>query len=132
MNDTDSEVPVPRGELSLKLVSTYNNANGFGDIYGGWVVSQMDVAGNHYAAKIAHGRVATVGIGKMAFLLPVTVGSTLSFYTEVITIGRSSIKMNVEVWVCYPAENELRKVTEAGITFVAITKKGNTRAISQP
>lgn len=127
----DSEKPLPKGDLSLKLVSTYNNANGFGDIYGGWVVSQMDMAGSQHAAKIAHGRVATVAIGEMAFLLPVTVGSTLSFYTEVANIGRSSIKMNVEVWVCYPTENDLRKVTEAGITFVAITKTGNTRAITQ-
>ena len=127
----DSEVPTPKGELSLKLVSTYNNANGFGDIYGGWVVSQMDMACSHHAAKIAHGRVATVAIGEMAFLLPVTVGSTLSFYTQVVNIGRSSIKMNVEVWVCYPTESELRKVTEADFTFVAITKTGNTRAITR-
>lgn len=126
----DSETPVPQGELSLKHVTTYSDANGFGDIYGGWVVSLMDMAGNYHAAKIAHGRVATVAISDMSFLLPVTVGSTLSFYTEVVNIGRSSIKMNVEVWVNYPAESELRKLTEASLTFVAITEMGNTRAIS--
>lgn len=126
----DAEVPVPTGELSLKVLSTLAHANGFGDIYGGWVVSQMDLAGSIHAAKIAHGRVATVVIEKMAFMLPVSVGSTLEFFTKVENVGRSSIRINVEVWTCGSGENNLRKVTETCLTFVAITHAGNTRAIS--
>lgn len=125
----DAEVPVPTGELSLKTLTTVSHVNGFGDVFGGWVVSQMDLAGSLHAAKIARGRVATVSIEKMAFVLPVSVGSSLEFFTRVQHVGRSSIRIHVEVWSCALGENRLRKVTEAGITFVAISNTGKTRAI---
>ena len=125
----DAEVPVPTGELSLKVLTTLSHVNGFGDVYGGWVVSQMDLAGSLHAAKIARGRVATVSIEKMAFVLPVLVGSSLEFFTRVEHIGRSSMRINVEVWSCALGESQLRKVTEACFTFVAISNTGKTRAI---
>ena len=128
MNQPD-ENPRPRGELSLKTLAMPSDTNRNNDVYGGWVVSQMDLAGSNHAEKIAKGRVATVAIESMAFMLPVSVGSSLSFFTEVINIGRSSIKMNIEVWACYPAEDELRKVTDGIFTFVAINLDRHTRQV---
>ena len=123
------EIPVPIGELSLKILAMPSDTNRNGDIFGGWVVSQMDLAGSNHAEKIAKGRVATVAIDSMAFMLPVSVGSSLSFYTEILNIGRSSIRMNIEVWACYPAEEEQRKVTEGMFTFVAINPGRHTRQV---
>lgn len=128
MNQPD-ENPIPRGELSLKTLAMPSDTNRNGDVFGGWVVSQMDLAGSIHAEQIAKGRVATVAIESMAFMLPVSVGSSLSFYTQVLNIGRSSIKMNIEVWACYPAEDELRKVTEGAFTFVAINLDRHTRQV---
>ena len=127
--DDSEKMPSPIGELSLKLMTTQRDVNGYGDIYGGWVVAQMDVAGSIHASSIAQGRVVTVAIEQMAFMLPVTVGSSLSFYTQLQNIGTSSIKIAVEVWVNTLSNNELRKVTEASFTFVAVNKKRNTREI---
>ncbi len=124
-----AEVPVPTGELSLKVLTTASHVNGFGDVFGGWVVSQMDLAGGLHAAKIARGRVATVSIEKMSFMLPVSVGSSLELFTRVEHVGRSSIRIHVEVWSCALGELRLRKVTEAGFIFVAISNTGKTRAI---
>lgn len=123
------DIPRPRGELTLKILAMPSDTNRNGDIFGGWVVSQMDLAGANHAEKIAQGRVATVAIDSMAFMLPVSMGSSLSFYTQVLNIGRSSIKINIEVWACYPAEDELRKVTEGAFTFVAINLDRHTRQI---
>lgn len=123
------DIPRPRGELTLKILAMPSDTNRNGDIFGGWVVSQMDLAGANHAEKIAQGRVATVSIDSMAFMLPVSMGSSLSFYTQVVNIGRSSIKINIEVWACYPAEEELRKVTEGAFTFVAINLDRHTRQV---
>jgi len=102
---------------------------GFGDIYGGWLVSQMDLAGTAMASKVAGGRVATVAIDRMAFLVPVAVGAQLTFYTQAQEIGRSSVKMLVEVWSDDPLSSEWRKVTEALFVFVAIDGSGRTRPL---
>lgn len=129
MNIENEEMPKPKGTLSSKLCVMPSDANGLGDIYGGWIVAQMDLAGSTYAQQLARGKVATVAIDAMSFMLPVTVGSIISCYTELLSIGRSSIKVNVEVWVCYPAEDEQRKVTEGEFTFVAINKNRRTRQV---
>ena len=100
--------------------------NGFGDIYGGWLVSQMDLAGTAMASRVAAGRVATVSIDRMAFMVPVAVGAQLSFYTQTLEVGRSSIRMLVEVWSDDPLSSEWRKVTEAVFVFVAIDGSGRT------
>lgn len=113
MNDYEQEDPIPQGDLALQITALPRETNGFGDIYGGWLVSQMDLAGTAMASKVAGGRVATVAIDRMAFLVPVSVGAQLSFYTQALEIGRSSIQMMVEVWSDDPLSNEWRKVTEA-------------------
>jgi len=125
------DAPGPRGELSLKIIASANDANTMGDIYAGWIVSQMDLAGSIFAERRAQGRVATVSMSSMSFLSPVKVGSTVGFYTEFLNIGRSSLEVRIDVWVSDIGSYELRKVSDGILTFVAIDKNGRTRALPQ-
>lgn len=129
MNDIDEE-PQPVGDLELRNIAMPANTNPNGDIFGGWLVSQMDLAGAAAASKVAKGRVATVAIDRMAFLVPVKVGATVSCYCHIINTGRSSIEVSVEVWVSTPNTNEIMKVTEGTFIFVAIDNNGRTRKLS--
>ncbi|EZQ18167.1 acyl-CoA thioesterase [Halopseudomonas bauzanensis] len=128
MQDLDQN-PVPRGELALKITALPRDCNSFGDIYGGWLVGQMDMAGTSSASRIARGRVATVAIDRMGFMVPVPVGAQLAFHCQVQDIGRSSITVLVEVWSDDHTHEESRKVTEATFVFVAIDDRGRTRVI---
>ncbi|MBF7728786.1 acyl-CoA thioesterase [Pseudomonas sp. N040] len=129
MYETEQDDPVPQGELNMQITAMPRETNGFGDIYGGWLVAQMDLAGTAMASRIAAGRVATVAIERMVFLVPVAVGSQLSFYTQVMEVGRSSIQLLVEVWDRDPLSSQRRKVTEAQFVFVAIDAHGRTHPL---
>lgn len=129
MHELEQDDPIPQGDLALQITALPRETNGFGDIYGGWLVSQMDLAGTAMASKIAGGRVATVAIDRMAFLVPVAVGSQLSFYTQALDSGRSSIQLMIEVWSDDPTSGDWRKVTEAVLVFVAIDGSGRTRPL---
>lgn len=129
MKSFEQDDPIPQGDLALQFTALPRETNGFGDIYGGWLVSQMDLAGTAMASKVAGGRVATVAIDRMAFLVPVAVGAQLSFYTQTQEVGRSSIRMMVEVWSDDPQTSDWRKVTEAVFVFVAIDDHGRTRSL---
>jgi len=128
MNDIDN-APVPQGELSLQTVAMPRDTNPCGDIFGGWLLCQMDIAGMITASEVARGRVATVAIDGMAFLTPVHVGAVVSCYCDVLEIGRSSIRIMVEVWINSPHDGEPLKVTEGEFVFVAIDQSGRTREI---
>ena len=128
MNDIDS-TPVPHGDLALQTVAMPKDTNPHGDIFGGWLMSQMDIAGMVTAAEVAGGRVATVAIDAMAFLTPVHVGAVVTCYCDVLEIGRSSIRIIVEVWINSKHDGEPIKVTEGEFVFVAIDDNGRTRAI---
>ncbi|EEB77239.1 MAG: acyl-CoA thioesterase [Halioglobus sp.] len=128
MNDIDS-TPVPHGDLALQTVAMPKDTNPNGDIFGGWLMSQMDIAGMVTAAEVAGGRVATVAIDAMAFLTPVHVGAVVTCYCDVLEIGRSSIRIIVEVWINSKHDGEPIKVTEGEFVFVAIDDNGRTRAI---
>src|SRR5690606_13006865 len=91
--------PVPTGTLTLQTLSMPADTNPYGDIFGGWLMSQMDIAGAILAQDIARGRVTTVAVGSMTFLRPVPVGATVSCYAEQIEVGRSSIRIIIEVWI---------------------------------
>lgn len=130
MNDIDSP-PVPHGDLALQTVAMPKDTNPNGDIFGGWLMSQMDIAGMVTAAEVAGGRVATVAIDAMAFLTPVHVGAVVSCYCDVLEIGRSSIRIIVEVWINSQHDGEPLKVTEGEFVFVAIDDNGRTRAIQR-
>ena len=120
--------PEPVGELTLQTVAMPRDTNATGDIFGGWLVSQMDLAGGIAAARVARGRVATVAIDEMSFLVPVKVGSLVSCHTKVLSIGRSSARVQVEVWV-KDIYSGASKVTQGLFVFVAIDDAGRTRAI---
>jgi len=130
MNDIDDN-PVPQGELALQTVAMPRDTNPSGDIFGGWLVSQMDLAGMITASDVAGGRVATVAIEGMAFLTPVHVGAVVACYCDVLEIGRSSIRIVVEVWINSKHDGEPIKVTEGEFVFVAIDETGRTRAIKR-
>lgn len=119
----------PTGDLSIQTVAMPAHTNPQGDIFAGWLVSQMDCAAGVAAIKIARGRVATVAIDKMQFLTAVHVGALVSCYTTIIDIGRSSIRIQVDVWISSMDNFEPIKVTEGEFVFVAIDNKGRTRTI---
>jgi acyl-CoA thioesterase YciA len=128
MNDIDS-TPLPQGDLALQTVAMPKDTNASGDIFGGWLLSQMDIAGGIAAAEIAGGRVATVAIDGMAFLTPVHVGAVVTCYTDVLEVGRTSVRIMVEVWINSKHDGEPIKVTEGEFVFVAIDENGRTRAV---
>jgi len=128
MNDIDS-APIPHGDLALQTVAMPKDTNASGDIFGGWLLSQMDIAGLITAMEVARGRAATVAINGMAFLTPVHVGAVVSCYCDVLEIGRSSIRIVVEVWINSQHDGEPLKVTEGEFVYVAIDENGRTRAI---
>ena len=130
MNDIDTP-PVPHGDLALQTVAMPKDTNATGDIFGGWLLSQMDIAGLITAMEVAGGRAATVAITGMAFLTPVHVGAVVSCYCDVLEIGRSSIRIMVEVWINSQHDGEPIKVTEGEFVFVSIDENGRTRAIQQ-
>jgi len=130
MSDIDS-TPLPQGELALQTIAMPKDTNAEGDIFGGWLLSQMDLAGAIAAREVAGGRVATVAIEGMAFITPVHVGAVVSCYCDVVEIGRSSIRIVVEVWIDSPHDGEPIKVTEGEFIFVAIDDKRRTRTIQR-
>jgi acyl-CoA thioesterase YciA len=129
MKDIDS-APAPQGELALQTVAMPRDTNANGDIFGGWLLSQMDLAGGITASELANGRVATVAVEGMAFLTPVHVGAVVTCYADVLEIGGSSVRIIVEVWINSRHDGEPIKVTEGTFVFVAIDENGRTRSIS--
>ncbi|MEH6592844.1 MAG: acyl-CoA thioesterase [Halioglobus sp.] len=128
MKDIDS-APAPQGELALRTIAMPGDTNADGDIFGGWLLSQMDLAGSVTAREIAGGRVATVAVEGMAFLTPVHVGAAVSCYADILEVGGSSIRIIVEVWINSRHDGEPIKVTEGAFVFVAIDENGRTRNI---
>lgn len=111
---------LPLREPALRAIAMPADANPNGDIFGGWVLSQMDLAGGTAAVRRAQGRVATVAITGMSFHLPVFIGDEVSCYAEIVKVGRTSIAVRVESWVRRGVSNERIKVTEGLFTYVAI------------
>jgi acyl-CoA thioesterase YciA len=128
MSDIDS-TPLPQGDLALQTIAMPKDTNASGDIFGGWLLSQMDLAGAITAGEVARGRVATVAVDAMAFLTPVHVGAVVTCYSDVIEVGRSSVRIMVEVWINSPHDGDPIKVTEGEFVFVAIDEQRRTRTI---
>ncbi len=119
----------PRGELTLRTAAMPTDVNVNGDIFGGWVLSQMDIAGGIVAATRAQGRVATIAVDAMKFIRPVKVGDVLCIYGEVSRVGRTSMAISIEAWVLRGLIGVREKVTEAIFTFVAIDENGVPRPV---
>lgn len=116
----------PTGELTLRTLAMPADANPAGDIFGGWVLSQMDMAGGICAAKEAKCRVVTVSIEAMSFLRPVHIGDVLCVYSSIKTIGQTSIGIYMEAWALRDRLGDRVKVTDGIFTFVALNEQGNS------
>jgi acyl-CoA thioesterase YciA len=120
-------------QLVLRVMPMPADANGNGDIFGGWIMAQVDLAGAVLPARIAKGRIATVAVNQFIFKQPVSIGDLLSFYANVERIGRTSITVRVEVYAeRNPANLHVVKVTEANLTYVAIDMQGQPRTLPMP
>ncbi len=119
-------------ELVLKVITMPADSNVNGDIFGGWVMAQVDLAGSVIPARIARGRIATVAVNQFIFKQPVKVGDLLSFYAEIERIGNTSVTVKVEVYAQRLRQPEpIIKVTEANLTYVAIDDSGKPRKIQK-
>ena len=124
-----TETSEPRGELTVRTIAMPADTNANGDIFGGWVLSQMDQAGGIAGVERAQGRVVTVRVDAMTFLAPMKVGDVLEVYTQVESIGRTSMKINIEAFAQRFQTTRREKVTFATFTFVAINDGGRPRPI---
>ena len=121
MNDDTAQ---PAGDLTLRTQAMPGDANAAGDIFGGWVMAQMDLASGIRAAERAHGRVVTAAVKEMAFAKPMKVGDTLCVYTRIEGVGRSSIMLKVEAWAQRYLSQTMERVTHADFVMVALDATG--------
>ena len=127
----ESILPAGR-QPAFRVMTMPADANQYGDIFGGWIMAQVDVAGAIVAKQRARGRVATVSVDAFVFKQPVSIGDVVSFYAEVVRSGRTSVTVNVEVFAERdPARPITVKVTEATLTYVAIDQQGSKRSLPE-
>lgn len=126
----ENPVQLPKGQPALRVMPMPADVNQNGDVFGGWIMAQVDVAGAIPAMRRARGKVATVSVNSFLFKQPVSVGDVVSFFAEVVETGRTSIKVNVEVYAERNPTNPVTvKVTEATLTYVAINQQGMKREL---
>ena len=125
----DEQVEKPRGELTTRTLAMPADTNPSGDIFGGWVLAQMDIAGGIFAGQRAEGRVATIAVDAMKFIRPVYVGDVMCVYCELAREGRTSIAVNLEAWTLRGRLGGRVKVTEGLFTYVAIDQEGRPRPL---
>lgn len=121
----------PNGDLTLRTLAMPADANAAGDIFGGWVMAQMDLASGMRAAERARGRVVTAAVKEMSFAKPMKIGDTLSVYTEVTRVGRSSITLKVEAWAKRYLTDLMEMVTYADFVMVALDNNGKPKAVPE-
>ena len=127
-----TEATLPAGQPTLRVVPMPSDVNPAGDIFGGWVMSQVDIAGGIVAARVAQCRIATVAVNAFQFRQPISVGDTVSFYAMVTRVGRTSITVDVQVFAeRNPFSPVVVKVTEATLTYVAINPDGSKRPLRE-
>lgn len=124
-----TEDPAPQGALCLQTIAMPADTNANGDIFGGWIMAQMDLGASVLARGRARGRVATVAVDKMAFHHPVSVGDVVSIHCEMLSEGRTSMTLDVEVWALRQPSGARFKVTEARFVFVAVDETGLKRVL---
>jgi len=124
--------PPPSGELVIRTIAMPMHTNSNGDIFGGWLVSQMDLGGAIYARNVALSRITTVAIEGMAFLYPVYVGDIVSCYATLLKVGRTSMHIAVEVWAQRTKGGEHVRVTHGTFIYVAIDDAGRPQPVRRP
>lgn len=129
MSNAPADTGRPRGEIALQTIAMPADTNWNGDIFGGWLVSQMDLAGAVAARRRAHGRITTIAIDTMVFHEPVHIGDVLSCYAEILRVGNTSLRIHIEVWETTDLCRLPRKVTEGQFTYVAIDEQGKPRPL---
>jgi len=123
---------LPKGvDPTLRVVPMPSDANYSGDIFGGWIMSQVDIAGSIPAVQVAKGRVATIAVNSFLFKQPVLIGDLVSFYATIGKVGRTSITVDVEVFAQRRSLHEIVKVTDATLTYVAVDEKRKPRVINE-
>jgi acyl-CoA thioesterase YciA len=122
---------IPSGEPAIRVVAMPADTNPYGDIFGGWLLSIMDSAAGTVAARFSKGRAVTIAIDGMTFHRPVKIGDVVSVYADVVSTGRSSMKIEVSAWRRVRAGEETDRVTHAVFTFVAIGDDGRPRVIGE-
>lgn len=127
---TESPVRLPEGIPTLRVVPMPADVNPNGDVFGGWVMAQVDIAGGIAAMRRSRGRATTVAVNAFQFRQPVSVGDVLSLYTKILRVGRTSMTIDVEVYAeRHPCQPVTVKVTEATLTYVAIDSEGKKREL---
>ena len=121
----------PLGQLTIRTMAMPADTNAAGDIFGGWVMSQMDIAGAIAAVERVRGRVVTVAVEAMTFIAPVKVGDVLCVYTTIERVGRTSITVGLEAWVRRHDLDDRKKVTEGRFVYVSLDDNGQKRVIPQ-
>lgn len=121
----------PKGNITIQTVAMPADTNANGDIFGGWLLSQMDLASGVLAKQVSQGRIATVAIHSMSFLRPVKVGDLVSCHASLIKTGRTSMTIEVEAWVNSHLSEQKLQVTKGIFVCVAIDEQGKPRAIQQ-
>jgi acyl-CoA thioesterase YciA len=129
--DQDGVKREPRGSLSIRTLAMPADTNQYGDIFGGWLLGQMDIAGGIFAAAISRGRTATIAVDAMTFRKPVFVGDVMCIYTDLIRIGRTSITIHVEAWVIRRGATKRVLVTDGNFTYVALDEERRPRTIER-
>ena len=134
MTDTHVHAPTcdetePRGDLCTRTLAMPADTNANGDIFGGWLLSQMDIAGGVAASKVAKSRTVTVSIDAMNFRKPVYVGDLVSVHASLVRVGRTSMTIHLEAWVVRRKETKPILVTDGNFTYVAIDEQGRPQAI---
>ena len=125
-----SDAP-PTGSPAVRTIAMPADTNPAGDIFGGWLMSQMDLAAGNVAARRSAGRAATIAVDSMSFLQPVRVGDEVSVYADIVDVGRTSMRIKVEAWRRPRDGSDSSQVTQAVFTFVAIDEGGRPRPVPQ-
>jgi acyl-CoA thioesterase YciA len=120
---------LPRGELASRVLAMPTDTNPKGDIFGGWIMSLMDMAGKMSATSVANGRVVTVAVDRIVFRQPVQVGDVVCCYTDIVRTGNTSVTLSIEVWAMRQGQGDRLKVTDATFTFVAVDDDGRPRPL---
>lgn len=131
MSDSAAVPPQPLGEVVIRTIAMPADANANGDMFGGWLMSQMDIGGAILARGLAHSRVTTVAVDGMSFLRPVNVGDIVTCYAKLLGIGRTSMRISVDVWVQRYSDSRLEHVTEGTFTYVAIDDQGKPQPVKR-
>ena len=126
-----SDTTTPQGQLVIQIVAMPADTNANGDIFGGWLVSQMDMGAGIAGRRRARCRVVTVSIDKLVFIKPVSVGDTVCCYADLLKVGRTSMTFKMEAWALGFQDNEQHKVAEGYFTFVAINEERKPHAVDR-